>query len=99
MQWTRRRLIVYPVLCVAGGLLAAMLGIGGGMLLLPLMLELNMIPVAAIATSSLLIVRIFVSLYVILHVTACHYMSLCATGCYCVSLYVPVCNCMSLIGV
>lgn len=44
MVWTKREVIRYPAYAFVAGTLVGMLGIGGGMLINPLLLELGVIP-------------------------------------------------------
>lgn len=44
IQWTSRQLAVYPVIALLAGALAGLLGIGGGMVIGPLLLELGVLP-------------------------------------------------------
>jgi len=46
---------MYPSICAAAGLFAGMFGIGGGLIKNPLMLEMNVLPDVAVATSSTMI--------------------------------------------
>jgi uncharacterized membrane protein YfcA len=55
IRWTRRNLVVMSVVSLVAGLLAGLLGIGGGMVFGPLMLEFHVLPEVAAATSSFMI--------------------------------------------
>jgi uncharacterized membrane protein YfcA len=55
MVWDRAAVIRYPALCTAAGLAAGLLGIGGGMVKGPLLLEMGLLPQVASATSSSMI--------------------------------------------
>lgn len=55
MLWTRHAVIKYPALCTAAGAAAGLLGIGGGMVKGPLLLEMGILPQVAAATSSSMI--------------------------------------------
>ncbi|DBA02502.1 TPA: hypothetical protein N0F65_010974 [Lagenidium giganteum] len=55
MVWTKRAVIKYPALCTAAGTAAGLLGIGGGMVKGPLLLEMGVLPQVAAATSSSMI--------------------------------------------
>lgn len=52
INWTLRNSLVYPSISMLAGLLGGMLGIGGGMILGPLLLELGMESRATSATSA-----------------------------------------------
>jgi hypothetical protein len=51
LHWDARRTIVYPAFCVAAGVMAGMLGLGGGMVMTPLMLELGVQPAVSVAST------------------------------------------------
>jgi uncharacterized membrane protein YfcA len=53
--WTKVRVAAISAVSFGSGILAALLGIGGGMVLSPLMLELNMHPEAVAATSTFMV--------------------------------------------
>ncbi|EGZ28027.1 hypothetical protein PHYSODRAFT_469591 [Phytophthora sojae] len=55
MVWTKHAVIKYPALCTAAGVAAGLLGIGGGMVKGPLLLEMGLIPQVSSATSSSMI--------------------------------------------
>eukprot|EP00698_Gefionella_okellyi_P013319 TRINITY_DN363_c0_g1_i1.p1 TRINITY_DN363_c0_g1~~TRINITY_DN363_c0_g1_i1.p1 ORF type:complete len:545 (+),score=92.68 TRINITY_DN363_c0_g1_i1:16-1650(+) len=55
VQWTLRRLLLFPLGSSLAGVAAALLGIGGGMVKGPLMLELGMAPHVATASASFMI--------------------------------------------
>jgi hypothetical protein len=50
--WDQRNCIMYPVLACAAGAMGGMLGIGGGMIMGPLLLELGMLAETTAATSA-----------------------------------------------
>ena len=52
VQWTGRNLYMYPALSAFAGVCGGLLGIGGGMIMGPLLLELGMKPMSASATSA-----------------------------------------------
>ena len=52
LQWDRRTTALYPMLCVFAGVAAGLLGIGGGMVLGPLLVELGCLPQPIAATSA-----------------------------------------------
>lgn len=56
VRWTRRMVTRFPPVAVLAGVAAGFLGIGGGMVKGPLMIELGMVPSVAAATSSFMIV-------------------------------------------
>ena len=53
--WTPRAVVLYPLACVLAGVAAGLLGIGGGMVKGPLLLEMGLVPQAAAATSAFMI--------------------------------------------
>jgi uncharacterized membrane protein YfcA len=53
--WTKQAVVKYPALCTAAGVAAGLLGIGGGMVKGPLLLEMGLHPQVAAATSSSMI--------------------------------------------
>ena len=55
IQWDERATVVYPSICIGAGLCAGMFGIGGGIVQVPLMLQLGVNPKVASATSSTMI--------------------------------------------
>ncbi|CAI5711613.1 unnamed protein product [Hyaloperonospora brassicae] len=55
MVWTKQAVIKYPALCTAAGIAAGLLGIGGGMVKGPLLLEMGLLPQVSSATSSSMI--------------------------------------------
>jgi len=50
--WNQRNCVMYPVLACAAGAMGGMLGIGGGMIMGPLLLELGMLAETTAATSA-----------------------------------------------
>lgn len=55
VHWTRKRTVAYPLIAIIAGVAAGFLGIGGGMVKGPLMLEMGLIPQVATTTSSFMI--------------------------------------------
>lgn len=55
MVWDKSAIVKYPALCTAAGLAAGLLGIGGGMVKGPLLLEMGLLPQVSSATSSSMI--------------------------------------------
>ncbi|KAG2388140.1 hypothetical protein C9374_000990 [Naegleria lovaniensis] len=55
VHWNKYNVTIYPVACIGAGILASMLGIGGGMVKSPLLLILGSDPVASQATTSFMI--------------------------------------------
>ena len=55
MRWSEEGVKRYPTLTFAAGLLAGLVGIGGGMVLGPLLLELGMIPQVSSVTAALMV--------------------------------------------
>merc|ERR1712154_270437 len=53
IEWNTRKSIIYPAISALSGLLGGLLGIGGGMIVSPLLLELGVLPRVASATSAL----------------------------------------------
>eukprot|EP00456_Euglypha_rotunda_P033705 TRINITY_DN26015_c0_g1_i1.p1 TRINITY_DN26015_c0_g1~~TRINITY_DN26015_c0_g1_i1.p1 ORF type:complete len:158 (-),score=16.53 TRINITY_DN26015_c0_g1_i1:11-484(-) len=54
-MWDERNIIKYPVLSSIAGVAAALLGVGGGMVTGPLMLELGVLPEVSRVTSAYMI--------------------------------------------
>mmetsp|Transcript_19922 Transcript_19922/g.37153 ORF Transcript_19922/g.37153 Transcript_19922/m.37153 type:complete len:530 (-) Transcript_19922:50-1639(-) len=52
LHWDRRTTALYPALCVFAGVAAGLLGIGGGMVIGPLLVELGCLPQPIAATSA-----------------------------------------------
>lgn len=55
VQWNKKNSIVFPLCCFFAGCAAGLLGIGGGLVLGPLLLEMRVRPEVAAATSSLMV--------------------------------------------
>lgn len=55
LAWDRRTTSVYPALCIFAGVAAGLLGIGGGMVLGPLLVELGCLPQPIAATSAFVV--------------------------------------------
>ncbi|OQR96294.1 hypothetical protein ACHHYP_16256 [Achlya hypogyna] len=55
VAWTRRSALEFPALCSVAGVAAGCLGIGGGMVKGPILLEMGLLPQVAAATSSTMI--------------------------------------------
>ena len=55
MQWTNKKTIVLPIIFVMAGVAAGFLGIGAGLVVGPIFLEMGMVPQVAVATSSYMI--------------------------------------------
>mmetsp|Transcript_26503 Transcript_26503/g.61836 ORF Transcript_26503/g.61836 Transcript_26503/m.61836 type:complete len:548 (+) Transcript_26503:112-1755(+) len=55
LAWTPRTLWLYPLLSTAAGFLGGLLGIGGGIILGPLLLELGLLPEANQATTAVFV--------------------------------------------
>lgn len=55
MVWTKHAVVKFPALCTAAGVAAGLLGIGGGMVKGPLLLEMGLLPQVCSATSSFMI--------------------------------------------
>jgi uncharacterized membrane protein YfcA len=56
VKWTTSVLIKYPLYAFGGGIMAGLLGIGGGLILGPLLLDLGLHPIISTATSNFLVV-------------------------------------------
>ncbi|GMF17435.1 unnamed protein product [Phytophthora lilii] len=55
IHWIKRRVLVFPTLCTTAGVAAGLLGIGGGMVKGPIMLEAGVLPAVQSATASFMI--------------------------------------------
>ena len=55
LTWTRATTLAVPALCFGAGVAAGMLGIGGGMLIGPLLLELGVEPLSVAATGAFVV--------------------------------------------
>ncbi len=55
VNWNLRNVVLYPILCLIAGIAAGGLGVGGGMVQGPLLLELGLDASIATATSSLMV--------------------------------------------
>jgi len=55
VRWDKNGVIMYPLVCSLAGISAGLLGIGGGMVLGPLMLEMEMLPTVSSATTAFMI--------------------------------------------
>ena len=55
VHWTTRNTIVHPCMCFLAGVAAGLLGIGGGLVLGPLFLEMGMLPGVSAATAAFMI--------------------------------------------
>jgi uncharacterized membrane protein YfcA len=58
IKWSTEIIIKYPLYALSAGILSGLLGIGGGLILGPLLLELGVHPVVSTATSNFLVVFI-----------------------------------------
>jgi uncharacterized membrane protein YfcA len=56
MEWNSRNTVLFPFFSFAAGLLAGMMGVGAGVVLGPLLLELGMRPETSTATTAFMIV-------------------------------------------
>jgi len=52
IEWDSKKSVIYPSIAALSGLLGGLLGIGGGMIVSPLLLELGVLPRVASATSA-----------------------------------------------
>ncbi|KAL4128334.1 hypothetical protein PRIC2_007323 [Phytophthora ramorum] len=55
IHWIKRRVVVFPSVCTIAGIAAGLLGIGGGMVKGPIMLEAGVLPAVQSATASFMI--------------------------------------------
>jgi uncharacterized membrane protein YfcA len=55
IAWDNRATIIYPLICIGAGLCAGMFGIGGGIVQVPLMLQMGVNPKVASASSATMI--------------------------------------------
>mmetsp|Transcript_50200 Transcript_50200/g.94029 ORF Transcript_50200/g.94029 Transcript_50200/m.94029 type:complete len:575 (-) Transcript_50200:39-1763(-) len=55
IEWTPQTLVLYPIFAVAAGFLGGFLGIGGGIIMGPLLIELGMVAEANQATTALFV--------------------------------------------
>ncbi|TDH68857.1 hypothetical protein CCR75_005266 [Bremia lactucae] len=55
VHWIRRRILLFPTLCSMAGVCAGLLGIGGGMVKGPIMLEMGILPPVQSATANFMI--------------------------------------------
>uniref|UniRef100_K3XAB2 Uncharacterized protein n=1 Tax=Globisporangium ultimum (strain ATCC 200006 / CBS 805.95 / DAOM BR144) TaxID=431595 RepID=K3XAB2_GLOUD len=55
IHWTKSRVLIFPAYCVVAGIAAGLLGIGGGMVKGPIMLEMGILPPVQSATASFMI--------------------------------------------
>ncbi len=53
--WSKRIFIKYPLYSFISGVMAGLLGIGGGLIIGPLLLELGLHPVVSTATSNFMV--------------------------------------------
>jgi len=51
LNWTSRSTVIYPAVCISAGVIAGLLGLGGGLVLTPLMLELGVNPAVSAAST------------------------------------------------
>ena len=52
IKWTAKNTLQYPAICVICGIMAGLMGIGGGMVVGPLLIELGVMPQVVAATSA-----------------------------------------------
>ena len=57
IHWTIRNSLLIPLICLSAGILAGLLGLGGGMVIGPVFLELGVLTQVAANTSSFIIVN------------------------------------------
>ncbi|CAH0522702.1 unnamed protein product [Peronospora belbahrii] len=55
IHWIKRRVLIFPTLCTMAGVAAGLLGIGGGMVKGPIMLEMGILPPVQSATANFMI--------------------------------------------
>lgn len=51
LKWDNKTTIMYPAICISAGIIAGLLGLGGGLVLAPLMLELGVNPAVSAAST------------------------------------------------
>lgn len=56
IHWTSFRVVHYPLYCAGAGVAAGLLGIGGGMVKGPLMLEMGILPQVQSTTAAFMII-------------------------------------------
>jgi len=79
LKWNTKLFIKLPFYSFASGCMAGLLGIGGGLILGPLLLQLNIHPVVSTATSNFLVLFTSSSTsiqFIILVNILCHFFSL-----------------------
>lgn len=52
LKWTTKNLITWPIVFIIAGIMSSLLGIGGGMVIAPLLLETGMNPVVSSSTTA-----------------------------------------------
>lgn len=55
IHWIKSRTLVFPILCTMAGVAAGLLGIGGGMVKGPIMLEMGILPAVQSATANFMV--------------------------------------------
>jgi len=55
LHWTKNRTVVISLVALLAGIVSSLLGIGGGMVIVPIILELQVLPEVIVATSSFMI--------------------------------------------
>lgn len=55
IKWSKKIIFHYPLVGLFGGMMAGLLGIGGGLILGPILLELGIHPIVSTATSNFLV--------------------------------------------
>lgn len=58
VRWTWQRTLLSGLVSVGAGVISSLVGIGGGMILGPLLLSFGVLPDVTAATSSFMIVRV-----------------------------------------
>lgn len=55
IKWSTKIIVYYPLVGLFGGIMAGLLGIGGGLILGPILLELGIHPIVSTSTSNFLV--------------------------------------------
>ncbi|RLN57688.1 hypothetical protein BBJ29_000388 [Phytophthora kernoviae] len=55
VRWTRKTVVLFPMGCAFGGIVAGMFGVGGGLITGPVMIELGVVPEVASSTMAWMI--------------------------------------------
>eukprot|EP01084_Bolivina_argentea_P168979 292950_1 len=58
IEWNIKSAIMYPIIGILAGIMGGLLGIGGGMIVSPLLMELNVLPTVNSATTAVIVLII-----------------------------------------